>query len=64
MVHIQDHMPWYSDFEREFSVGEAAKFLHDRITTSEEGHQISEWDVPLTDIEAFVQNLESTPTLR
>jgi hypothetical protein len=59
MVHVQNHMPWYRDFDREFSVRDAASFLHDRTTTSEEGHRISEWDVPLADIKAFVQQSEN-----
>jgi hypothetical protein len=57
IIHVQNHMPWYSDFTGEFSVADASSFLHDRITISE-GSKISEWDVPLSDVEAFAKVLE------
>jgi len=58
IIHMQNHMPWYSDFTGEFSAADASSFLHDRITISEEGSKISEWDVPLSDVEAFAKVLE------
>jgi hypothetical protein len=60
VVHVQDHMPWDSDFEKPFSIHQASSFLQDRITISETGDPISEWDVPLADIEAFVRDLKLT----
>jgi hypothetical protein len=56
VVHVQNHLPWYENFTREFSIAEAESFLGDRITADEEGHSISEWDVPIRDIESFVNS--------
>lgn len=61
VVHIQNHLPSYSNFDQEFLVDDASRFLHDRITVSEEGKCVSEWDVPLADIEAFVQRGTVSP---
>jgi hypothetical protein len=64
IVHVQNHLPWYDNLGREFSVDEASSFLDERITISEEGLSISEWHVPIRDIEAFLERLNtktSTP---
>ena len=57
-VHIQNHSPWYDSFDREFSVAEASSFLHDRVTVDADGNRISEWDVPLREIELFFSQVK------
>jgi hypothetical protein len=59
IVHVQSHMPWCRNFTREFLVEEASSFLHDRITVNEDENRISEWDVPVGEVEAFVERLAS-----
>ncbi len=58
IVHVQNHLPWYENFGREFSVSEAESFLHDRITVNEDGNRVSEWNVLLADVELFLGNLD------
>jgi hypothetical protein len=58
IVHVQNHLPWYENFDREFSVSEAESFLHDRMTVNEDGNRPSEWNVSLADIESFVSSLD------
>jgi hypothetical protein len=58
-VHVQNHLPWFDQqLKREFSVADASKFLRDRVTVNEDGNRLSEWDVPLKDIELFVAQLK------
>lgn len=57
-VHVQNHLPWYDSFDREFSIAEASSFLHDRVTIDEDGNRVSEWDVPLREIELFVSEVK------
>ncbi len=59
VVHIQNHLPWYENFGREFSVAEASIFLNDRVTMSDDGHAISEWHVPISDIDVFLERLNT-----
>jgi hypothetical protein len=61
-VHVQNHLPWFRQFEKEFSVADASNFLHDRVTVNEDGNRLSEWDVPLRDIELFVAQLKQQRT--
>jgi hypothetical protein len=58
IVHVQNHLPFYDQFDREFSVAEASSFLHDRTTVSEDGDVISEWDVPLADVKLFFEQIK------
>ena len=58
VVHVQNHLPWYENFDLEFSVSEAERFLQDRITVNEEGNSLSEWDVRFADVESFVSTLD------
>jgi hypothetical protein len=61
-VHVQNHLPFYAAFDREFSVAEASSFLHDRVTVDENGNRISEWDVPLKEIQLFVAQIKQQRT--
>jgi hypothetical protein len=58
LVHVQNHMPWSSNLDRQFAVDEASNFLQDRITINEDGQAISEWNVPIEDIELFLHRLK------
>jgi hypothetical protein len=57
IVHVQNHLPWFENLDREFSVSDAERFLKDRITVNEDGNRLSEWNVPLSDIESFFSAL-------
>ena len=58
VVHVQNHLPWYSNLDREFAVAEASHFLQNRITLNEDGNALSEWNVPIDDVELFLRHLE------
>jgi len=58
IVHVQNHLPWYENFDREFSVSEAESFLQDRVTVNEDGNRLLEWDVPIADIESFMNHFD------
>ena len=57
-VHVQNHLPLYDNFDREFSVAEATSFLRSRMTENEDGNAISEWDVPLGEVQLFFEELK------
>jgi len=57
VVYVQNHLRWYKNFGREFSVVEASGFLDDRGTVDEDGLAISEWSVSIGDIETFIERL-------
>jgi len=58
IVHVQNHLPWFENFDRAFSASEVESFLQDRITMNEDGNRVSEWNVLLADIELFLGNLD------
>jgi CdiI N-terminal domain len=58
VVHVQNHLPWYHNFGREFSAEDATSFLHDRIAVNEDWLAISEWNFHLSDIEVFLAQFE------
>jgi hypothetical protein len=55
IVHVQNHLPFYDQLDREFSVANASSFLSDRTTITEDGDSLSEWDISLKEIELFVR---------
>ena len=57
-VHIQNHLPWYCNFDRDFSAAEASSFLHDRTTSDEDGNALSEWNVSVVEIKNFFEQLK------
>ena len=57
-VHVQNHLPWYSNFNREFAASEASSFLQDRMTLNEDGIALSEWNVSLQEIKDFFEQLK------
>jgi hypothetical protein len=56
-VFFQDHLLFYDQLPGQFSVDRALSFLRDRNTVDEEGRRISEWEVPLAEVEAFARTL-------
>jgi hypothetical protein len=58
IIHVQSHMPWYSNLDRQFTVEEASNFLQDRITLNEDGLALSEWNVPIGEVELFLGRLK------
>ena len=44
---------------REFFVAEANSYLPDRITVDEDELAISEWNVPISDMEIFLNRLKN-----
>ena len=57
-VHVQNHLPWYDNLDPLFCVDQASSFLQDRIVVNEDGNYLSEWHVPLDEIELFVEQLK------
>jgi len=57
VAHLQNHIPWYSNFNNQFDAENASNFLQERITQNEDGNSISEWNVPIGDIELFLGHL-------
>ena len=60
-VRVQNHFP-FGDFKGEFSVPQASKFLQERMTVDEDRNSLSEWHVPLRDIELFVAQIKQQRT--
>lgn len=55
-VYFQNHLLFYAQLPRRFSLESAFSFLRDRNTVNEEGRRISEWEVPLAELEAFARS--------
>lgn len=55
-AHFQNQLPYYSDLPEGFEVSKMSGYIQDRATANASGQRISEWDVPLRDIESFLQN--------
>ncbi len=58
IVHVQNHLPFYDNLDPQFTVEHASISLRDRITVNEDGNTLSEWDVPIKEIELFVEQLK------
>lgn len=55
LAHFQNQLLPYSNLPQQFEVSKMSQYIHDRVVRNEEGKQISEWDVPIRDIESFVR---------
>lgn len=60
LVHFQNQILWYSTLPPTFEVSKLSQYIQDRAVATAEGNQISEWDVPLHDIEAFLKQSGAT----
>lgn len=56
-VYFQNQLLFYHQLPRRFSIESSFSFLGDRNTVNEEGKKISEWRVPLTEVEAFAESI-------
>lgn len=54
-VHVQNWLVLTEQLPTPFNPDEADRFVGVRETTSEDGEPISEWDVSLADVRAFVE---------
>ncbi len=54
-LHFQNQLPWYSDLPKEFEISEMSRYIDDRVVINAEGDRISEWHVPIRDIELFLR---------
>ncbi|MBB5065250.1 hypothetical protein [Granulicella mallensis] len=53
-AHLQNQLLQYRQLPKNFSVSELSQYIQDRVVVTEEGNKISEWDVSVHDIEAFL----------
>jgi hypothetical protein len=56
-VFIQDHLLFYDQLPGPFSIENVLSYLRKRAVTNPEGKIISEWEVSLSDVEAFAGTL-------
>jgi hypothetical protein len=54
-VFLQNHLLFYDQLPKPFSVKAAFSFLRNRRATNAEGEAISEWSVALTEVEVFAR---------
>ncbi len=59
VVYFQNHLPWYENLTRPFSVEFMFSFVPDRVIVNESGEKPSEWTVSRSDIEDFANTLVS-----
>ena len=55
LVHFQNQILWYSTLPSGFEVLKLSQYIQDRAVVTQEGDRISEWDVPIRDIELFLR---------
>lgn len=55
LVHFQNQILWYSTLPSGFEVLKLSQYIQDRAVATQEGDRISEWDVPIRDIELFLR---------
>jgi len=58
VVHVQNHLRFYNQLGSGFSIAEASRFVQERLTIDEDGNHISEWDVTLTEIKLFIEQVK------
>jgi hypothetical protein len=56
-VFIQNHLLFYDQLAEPFWIEKQFSFLCDRTVTNEEGKKISEWVVPMPEVEEFARAL-------
>ena len=57
LVYIQNHLLFYDDMDKTFSPDTASQFVRDRETADEDGTSVSEWSVPFSDVQSFVESI-------
>jgi hypothetical protein len=58
VVYVQNRFLFADDLPRSFKVEDIRDYIGERTKYSDEGDQISEWKVPLGDIQAFYEKTE------
>ena len=53
-AHFQNQLLPYSHLPENFDISEISRYIQDRVVITAEGNRISEWDVPIRDIESFL----------
>jgi hypothetical protein len=56
-VYFQNHLLFYDQLAKPFSIESPFSFLRGRETTNEDGRRISEWEVSLSEVQAFASTL-------
>jgi hypothetical protein len=54
-VCLQNHLILTAQLAAPFDPDEADRFVRERAEVDEDGHQVSEWEVCLSDVRAFVE---------
>jgi len=55
-AHFQNQLLWLDSLPEGFKVSEMSCYIQDRAVMTADGNRISEWNVPLRDIEVFLRN--------
>jgi hypothetical protein len=53
-LHFQNQLLQYSSLPQTFQISEVRRHIPDRVMITEDGNQISEWDVHIRDLETFL----------
>lgn len=56
-VFFQNHLLFYEQLTRPFSIDDPYSSLRDRETINEDGNRISEWSVSFSEVEKFARSL-------
>lgn len=56
-VFLQNHLLFFDQLARPFSIDDPYSSLKDRETVDEDGNRISEWSVNFSEIESFARSL-------
>jgi hypothetical protein len=56
-IYVQNSLLFLDEIKEPFDLSNPHQYVHDRETVSEEGYRISEWEVSLADITAFLNEL-------
>jgi hypothetical protein len=55
-ARFQNQLPRYNDLPHGFEISKMSQYIQDRVVITAEGNKISEWDVPIRDIELFLRS--------
>ncbi|WP_158944831.1 hypothetical protein [Granulicella sp. S190] len=56
-AYFQNQLFPYSHLPENFDISEISQYIQDRVVITAEGNRISEWDVPISDIESFLPRI-------
>jgi hypothetical protein len=55
LVHFHNQLFWNDRLPADFDASRMSTYIDDRTVVDEDGNKISEWDIPIRDIELFLQ---------